>query len=152
MGQITEELRKYKRISFDTNLFIYLMEKHERYFDAVRSIFTMVEKGQLYATTSVLVVAEILTKPIKDGNKNLIQKYKAAISTFPNLRVRDFDYNISVTTAKIRARYGLKTPDAIFVATAIEEKVEVFITNDRRLKNIEGVDVIILDDYVVNEL
>ncbi|OGO81850.1 MAG: hypothetical protein A2Y21_01620 [Clostridiales bacterium GWC2_40_7] len=53
MGQITEELKKYKRIAFDTNLFIYLMEKHQKYFDLAKSIFDMVEKGQLYATTSI---------------------------------------------------------------------------------------------------
>jgi predicted nucleic acid-binding protein len=147
MGQVAEDLKKYKRIAFDTNLFIYLMEKHEKYFDAVKSIFTMVEKGQLYAITSVLVVTELLTKPIKDGNKSLIQKYKAAICTFPNLEVRNVDYGISVSTAKIRAKYGFKTPDAIFIATAIEDKAEAFVTNDTRLKSVDGIDIIILDDY-----
>lgn len=148
MGQITEELKKYKRIAFDTNLFIYLMEKHQKYFDVAKSIFDMVEKGQLYATTSMLVITELLTKPIRDGNKNLIQQYKAVISTFPNLGIRNFDYEISILTAKIRAKYNFKTPDAIFIATAIEEKSEVFVTNDKKLKNIEGIDVIIIDDYV----
>ena len=29
MGQITEKMKKYKKIAFDTNLFIYLIEKHK---------------------------------------------------------------------------------------------------------------------------
>ncbi|WP_366556963.1 PIN domain-containing protein [Desulfosporosinus sp. BICA1-9] len=43
---------------------------------------------------------------------------------------REIDQNIALQAAKLRASYGFKTPDALFLATAIEEKAEAFITND----------------------
>ena len=49
---------------------------------------------------------------------------------------------------KIRRGYGLKTPDAIFVATAFEEGAQAFITNDIKLNRVEGIKMIILDEFV----
>ena len=65
-----------------------------------------------------------------------------------NLRLREVDYKISVRAAKLRAKYGLKTPDAIFVATAFEEGAQAFITNDIKLKRVEGIKMIILEEFV----
>jgi predicted nucleic acid-binding protein len=145
MGRIGEELKKYKRILIDTNLFIYLMEKHPQYFEVARDVFLQIEKGQVYGITSTLVLTEVLTKPLKDNNENLARSYKAAISTFPNLSVKNIDSSVCIIAAELRAKYGFKTPDAIFIATAIEEGAEVFITNDIRLKNVSEVNCIIIN-------
>lgn len=148
MERIEDKIREYKRIAFDTNLLIYIMEKHPIYFDVVKTIFTSIEKGQVYAVTSMLIVTEILTKPLKDANRRLVQQYKAIVSTFPNISIRNIDYQVAVTAAKIRAEYGIKTPDALFIATAIEENAEAFVTNDSQLARLSNVDIILLDDYV----
>ncbi|WP_234122422.1 type II toxin-antitoxin system VapC family toxin [Clostridium hydrogenum] len=148
MGQIGEELKKYKRILIDTNLFIYLMEKHPQYFDIAKDVFQKIEKGQVYGITSILVLTEVLTKPLKDNNENLARAYKAVISTFPNLAVKSIDKNIAIVAAELRAKYGFKTPDAIFIATGIEEGSDVFITKDIRLKNMEEIKCIIINDYI----
>lgn len=147
MGFLKEELKKYKKISLDTNTFIYLMERHPLYLNSVTEIFKSIETGKLTAITSILLITEILTKPFKDNNKVLQGQYKAFISTFPNLMIRDVDYKICVEAAKIRAIYGLRTPDAIFIATALEEKAEAFVTNDLRLKAVKGIEIIVLGEY-----
>lgn len=71
------------------------------------------------------------------------------ITHFPNLYLRDIDSKVAIRAAKLRARYGTKTPDSIFVATAFEEQASAIITNDIRLRKIEGIDFIVLDDYIV---
>ena len=44
---------------------------------------------------------------------------------------------------------GLNTsPDALFVATALEEKAEAFIINDVRLQGIETIEIVLLNDFV----
>ena len=48
----------------------------------------------------------------------------------------------------IRAKHNLKTPDAIFIATALEEGAEAFITNDSRLNNIHQLNAIIINKFV----
>jgi hypothetical protein len=41
----------------------------------------------------------------------------------------------------------LKTPDAIQLAAALISSSDFFLTNDVRLKNIEEIEVLTLDDY-----
>jgi predicted nucleic acid-binding protein len=41
----------------------------------------------------------------------------------------------------LRARYGFKTPDAIHLATAIEEHVDLFLTGDTALARCREVQV-----------
>jgi len=69
-------------------------------------------------------------------------------STFPNLLVKHINNNICIIAAEMRAKYGFKTPDSIFIATAIEENTDVFITNDIRLKKLVEINCIIISDYI----
>ena len=53
--------------------------------------------------------------------------------------------------AELRAKYDgnglkLKTPDAIQIATGILNEAEIFLTNDTDLKQIEEIEVIVLDE------
>ena len=47
----------------------------------------------------------------------------------------------------LRTKYGVKTPDAIHLATAIEHKADVFVTNDRQLKKVKEIVMLYLGDY-----
>lgn len=73
---------------------------------------------------------------------------EAFVSTFPNLGLREIDQNVALQAAKLRARYGFKTPDALFLATAMEEKAEAFITNDVRLQGVENIEIVLINDFV----
>ena len=97
--------------------------------------------------SSVLLMTEVLSKPLMDGDKGLADRYMAFIGTFPNLELREVDRRIAFRAAKLRAKYGLKTPDALFVATAIEEKAEAFVTNDIRLRKVDEIEILVLDDF-----
>lgn len=148
MGQVNECLKKYRLIAIDTNSFIYLMEKHPVYLLVVRDLFRLIETGHISALSSMLLVTELLTKPLRDNNKSLANMYLAFLSTFPNLQLKSVSYSISLRAARIRAKHGLKTPDAIFLATAIEEGAEVFVTNDLRLKKVGGIKVVSLEELI----
>lgn len=147
--KIQDVLKNYDRILVDTNSFIYFMEDNEVYADLLQIVFAMIESGKIFGITSTLVLTEVLTKPIKDENKKLQAQYTAFLTYFPNLYLRDVDRNVAKRAAKIRARYGIKTPDSIFIATAFEEHAAAIITNDIRLKKVEGIDFVILDDYII---
>lgn len=148
MGRLEEHLKRSSRIAIDTNSLIYLMERHPKYFNIVHELFNTIESGKVYAISSVLLITEVLTKPIKDGNKGLADRYLAFVSTFPNLGLREIDQKVAFQAAKLRARYGFKTPDALFLATAIEEKAEAFITNDIRLQGVENIEIMLINDFV----
>lgn len=50
------------------------MEKHQKYFDVAKSIFDMVEKGQLYATTSIETgkTAKLIRKYLGDNAAGMV--------------------------------------------------------------------------------
>lgn len=147
--EIQNILKKYDRILIDTNSFIYFMEDNEVYADILQGVFDMIECGKVFGITSTLVLTEVLTKPIKDKNNKLQTQYTAFLTHFPNLYLRNIDIKVAIKAAKLRARYEIKTPDSIFIATAFEEHASAIITNDIRLRKIEGIDFIILDDYIL---
>jgi predicted nucleic acid-binding protein len=49
--------------------------------------------------------------------------------------------------AVLRAKHRLRTPDALQVAAALNAGCEVFLTNDKRLQRLDGLRVLVLDDY-----
>ena len=144
------ELNDYRLVALDTNLFIYLMEKHEKYLPKAKLIFENIQKGQNVGITSVLLYSEILSKPIQENNDRLVSMYRVFLSTFPNLKIENVTKDVCILAAELRAKYKIKTPDAIFLATAIANKSEVFFTNDEALKRVEEIKVISLEEVIGN--
>lgn len=58
------------------------------------------------------------------------------------------DKNLVNSVVDLRVNYNLKTPDAIHLATAIEHKADVFITNDKQLKKVKEIAILYLGDYL----
>ena len=56
---------------------------------------------------------------------------------------------IAESAGKLRGRYSfLKTIDAIQIATAIDVGADAFLTNDKKLKQIKEIKVLVLKDYL----
>ena len=53
---------------------------------------------------------------------------------------------LAIKAAELRAKYNLRTPDAIQLATAIEYNADYFLTNDLRLKSVVEVNSIVLSE------
>ncbi len=139
---------KDKIIGIDTMVFIYHLEDHPDYSHTTERILEAVEHGKYSAVTSVITLLEILVKPKRDGNLAVAKDYKDLLLTFPNLKVLNLDMKISDMASDLRAKYGIKTPDAIQIATTIYGGSKSFITNDETLKKVEELSVLLLDDIV----
>lgn len=135
-----------EKIGIDSMLFIYLLEDHPEFSNTVSSILKDVESGKMIGVTSVITQLEILVKPKKDHNLPAIEAYKSILSDFPNLEIVPVDNEIADIASTLRADYGIKTPDAIQVATSIKEECSVFVTNDLALKKIKEIKVLTLKD------
>lgn len=142
------ERLKGKIIGLDTMVFIYHFEENQIYSSLTFSIFESLEKGNFNAVTSVLTLLEILVKPKKENNSLLTERYKLLLETFPNLQVKTLNENIADIASSLRAKYNLNTPDAIQIATSLEAKANVFITNDATLKKISEIKVLLLSEML----
>ncbi|RTZ67012.1 MAG: VapC toxin family PIN domain ribonuclease [Aquificaceae bacterium] len=120
-------------IYFDTNVFIYSIDGYEEYYDVLANLFQIIAENDLLVITSELTLAECLVKPMKDGNEEAIKQFTAHIKTSDTLKVKPVSRKILIRSAKVRHQLSLKLPDAIHMATAIEQQCKTFITNDRKL-------------------
>jgi predicted nucleic acid-binding protein len=98
--------------------------------------------------TSTITLAEILTKPLSDGNFELVEEIKFALKSFAALTIVPVDETLAEAAAIIRARYRLRLPDALQVAAAIQGGATLFVTNDDRFKKVGGIETAVLDDYL----
>ncbi|MBI2430766.1 MAG: PIN domain-containing protein [Candidatus Levybacteria bacterium] len=131
-----------KKVALDSNIFIYYFNESSQFGTASKLIFDALAENELRAITSITTLIEMLSsKKLSDqAAKDIVKK----VLTIPNLTILDIDQKIAVGAAKIRRIYGFRTPDAIQLATAIQEKAEVFITNDRKTKVVKELKVLML--------
>ena len=141
-------IEKHKTIGLDTSPLIYFIEDVAPYADLLEPIFDRLENHALRGVTSTITLAEILTKPLADKNFGLVDEIKFTLRTFSTLSMVAIDEKLAEAAALIRARYRFRLPDALQIAAAIEGEASLFITNDKRLKKIDTIEVLVVDDYL----
>ncbi|MBI3940643.1 MAG: PIN domain-containing protein [Acidobacteria bacterium] len=130
------------RIFWDTNLFIYLIEDFGELSERVAALRRrmLARKDRLY--TSTLTLGEVLVKPKEEGNESLRRRYLQALQAGASLV--SFGENAAQIYCSIRRDRSIRPPDAIQLACAAQEQIDLFITNDDRLtlKTIAGIQFI----------
>ena len=134
----------YRRIGLDTNVIIYYIEEHPVFLKKVEPLIDRIVEGKAIGITSYVTLLELLVKPIKEERFDLVEQYKTILMT--QLEMVPLDESVSLRAAELRAKYGIKTPDAIQLASVIFKKGDVFVTNDDRLDAVEEINVLTLRD------
>ncbi|MDZ4347255.1 MAG: PIN domain-containing protein [Candidatus Binatia bacterium] len=146
--KLRRAVEKHKVISLDTAPLIYYIEDVAPYADLVEPVFGLLENHSLRAVTSTVTIAEILTKPFADKNFSLADEIKFTLKSFSALTVLPVDEKLAEAAALIRARYAIRLPDALQVAAAIQGEATLFLTNDKRTKKVDAVEVLVLSDFL----
>ncbi len=125
-----------RKVAIDSNCFIYMIEGSP-YAEKLSILFQCIESKALTGVTSTLTLTKVLSGPYKAKDNQLAEEYRMVLLNFPNLKFREMDISVAIRSAEYKAKYGLKTPDAIQLATAALEEVDAFITNDKDFKHID---------------
>ena len=144
---ITNVLKNNKKIFLDTVVFIYHFENNPKYIDLTSSIFSRIEQGLNSGLTSQITLAEILIKPHKLNEHDKAQDYQIIFQEFPNLLAADIDHDCAKIAALLSAKYNLELPDALQIGSAISNNASIFITNDLKLKRVNEIEIVALDDF-----
>lgn len=147
--KVVDALEGVGRLGVETAPYVYYVENHPGYADKVAVIFEMVEAVQIEVVTSTIALTEILIKPIQLGDHNLTQIYRELLTQTPRLSMHAVTAEVADEAAFLRAKYRLRTPDALHLATAITGKCEAFLTNDFALSRVSELRVLILDDLEI---
>jgi predicted nucleic acid-binding protein len=141
-------LRRHRRIAIDTSPFIYHIEPHPLYFPAADRLFRWVAGGGATGTTSTLTITEVLVMPYRAARAEVADGTFTAMIAVPNIEWISPSLGIADRAAHARAKYGLRTLDAIQLATAMVSGATGFVTNDKSFRRVKDIDVLLLDDVV----
>ena len=150
--ELTKQIENSKTVALDTTIFIYYIEQNPKYYSLLDSIFkrSNLKENPFKIVTSSITLIEVLTKPIKEKRFDLVEKYQEILLSSDNIFVLMVETNIAKKSAELKAKYGfLRTPDAIQLAAAIYGEADIFISNDKKLKEISEIKCIYLDEVLL---
>lgn len=142
---VEKALAGVTRLGVDTSPFIYFVDATPAYVRVCRAVFGRVAQGSVVACTSTVTLTETLVLPLRTQNAILEREYRALLSV-PGVALAPVDAAIAERAADLRARYNLKTPDALQVATALETGCQAFLTNDNGLRRIGELRILVLGE------
>jgi len=135
-------------VCLDTCVFIYFMEEDSKFLDIVLPIFKAIDQGLLMAVTSGITLIETLVVSIREADHKLADQYERILTESRGMKMYELDRELLRQGAYLRAIFGIKTPDALQIAAARKGGCSIFITNDRRLPQIDGLTILQLSDYL----
>lgn len=141
-------LEKHRVYVVDTMVFIYHFEDHKRYAETTQRLLEALENGTNQGLTSIVTLLEILVKPKREENWDAVRDYRDLLMTFPNLTMVPVDEACAQKASDLRAHYGLRTPDAIQIASALLGGATAYVTNDDQLKQVTELEVILLEELL----
>jgi predicted nucleic acid-binding protein len=140
------KLHPEETIFLDTAPFIYFFEENETYVERVGSLFVASEESGCRFVTSLITYIEILTLPERMGKHRLAAKYRDFLTNSNSLSIHPLNLAVADEAVRIRARHGLRTPDAIQLATARVCGADHVVTNDKRWRAVSGLHVVLVDE------
>ncbi|MBI2760506.1 MAG: PIN domain-containing protein [Chloroflexi bacterium] len=135
-------------VYLDTNVVIYIIEGYARYETVLRTLLAAMDTRDIMAVTSELTVAEVLVKPLRDGNRRVQHAYQAFLQPSAALRLVPIDRPLLENAAALRAARSVKLPDAIHLATAGAHQCDAYLTNDEGLRSVTSVPVRLLAELL----
>ena len=126
-----------QKIYLDTNLYIAFFEGSSGVSEKVEKLLLDSLEKEIEIAASPLLTMELLVAPIRSDHEQLINVYQNLKNHITNLYFVDFTPKISKVAAQLRAKYDLPTPDCVHLATAIEEKVDIFYTADKEIRKVK---------------
>ena len=125
------------RIYLDSAPLIYLVENISPY---VEQLVQRLSPEDVHQVCSDLTRLECRVKPLRDGNTALLTAFDSYFTEIISETV-PLSHTVMDLATEIRARYGFKTPDAIHLACAAVTNCDLFLTNDRQLRQFDEIPV-----------
>jgi len=145
---IENALRGVTKLGIDTSPIIYFVQSHPTYDEAVSAIFNRIADGRIEGITSALTLTELLSWPLQQGNTQLQMQYRALLTTSPHFTLVTIDADVAETAARLRAKYRLRTPDALQLGAALMTGCQAFLTNDKDLRRVTDLHILVMDDLL----
>lgn len=139
----------YNKVFLDTAPFIYFIEKdsnNPQYFDNMKQFLEEGYRENKEFLTSVITMAEYFVFPYSNQKMSYIDSFHRLVDTL-DMEIAEVDQEIAKKAAQIRAQYkNFKAMDALQLATACVTGCNLFLTNDKQLKQFTEIKCVTVDD------
>jgi predicted nucleic acid-binding protein len=132
----------------DANALIYAVEGVQPYANLLRPVWEAARAKAARLIGSELLIIETLTGPLKRGDRALAAAYEQVLAA-GDLQLLPVTAAILRHGATLRANHGLKTPDAIHAATALNAGCSMYLANDQGFRRIPHISPTILSDLLI---
>jgi len=134
------------RIYLDACSIIYLVEAASPFHDVIIGQLRQYQADPAARLiTSRLSCLECRIRPVRDSDQQLLAAYDRFFGA-DRLLIAEITAEVIAGATNLRARYGFKTPDAIHLASGIEEKADFFVTGDSSLVRCSEIQVKVLEN------
>jgi predicted nucleic acid-binding protein len=121
------------KIALDTNIIIYFLEGIEPQASKVEKILNNFMKAEDEGIVSTVTIAEILTGFYMTGDAKRAVKAKKLLLdlTLNSFKIVPVTFEIADLAANLRGKRGGRLPDALIVATAVNQAADVVYSEDK---------------------
>ena len=135
-----------RRVYLDANLYIYLFEGVSAHRETMRELVAEIDRRDIAVIASELMFAELLPRPLREGRRDVVERYFDLMQRTPRITLASVDRRVILRAVRLRADFGLRSMDALHLATALVHDCRTFLTNDRRLASVDDLRVLMLRD------
>jgi predicted nucleic acid-binding protein len=142
------QIANARRLCFDTNALIYLLEAIAPYHSWLFEVFSTVRSGERDAVFSVITETEAMVKPLRVRNRRVLSAIDATFA-HPHSHVLDVTRDVARKAARLRAELGLTLGDAVIISTALLSGCDAVVGNDKECaRRVTEIPYIYLGDVV----
>ena len=139
-------MTEYKKIFLDTTPIIYFLDVDVNYAEKIENLFSDFLEAESQMITSTITCTEYLTYPYRTGNTEKIDAFYEFLSDC-DIPMCPIDVDIAKKAAQIRAEYkDFKAMDCLQLATACVQKCDLFLTNDKQLRQFKEIKCVTMDE------
>lgn len=160
-----DETALCRTIALDTSACIYYLDEQMPFVELVDPLIRRASSGSLRIVLSAIVQLELLVRPYRIGDKRLLRQALQFTEEHPGITTMNVSRDVVFRSAQVRAKWGLKLPDATIVGSAVAAGAHAIVGNDAgfsRLKTAPAPDALTaslpplppflkLDEYAVAE-
>lgn len=139
-------MTEYNKVFLDTTPIIYFLDEDVNFGNKVESILSEILENEIEMLTSTITCMEYLTYPYKTGNTEKVDAFFDFIVDC-NIPLYAVDEEVAKKAARIRAGYkAFKAMDALQLATACITGCDLFLTNDKQLRQFGEIKCITVEE------
>ncbi len=121
-----------RKVYLDTNVFIYLLNGTPGWSTPCVQLLDACAQGQIQGLTGDVTLAELLVQPLRQNDVAAVAVIRELLTGLGAITLLSHDRTCFERAAALRAQHGLKMPDALQMATALQAGAACLVSNDHR--------------------